>query len=266
MDIRIISDLHNEFRKSSLSIPVLEKEKSQVLILAGDIFTFKMIKSHRDLLLEYSNRFLAVIYIFGNHEFYGSKLDYSRINKFFDEFDLPENFHVLNRFKPSVKIEDKVFVGATLWTDFNREKTFEYYISQSMNDFKRITYVENGLYHKLKTRNWFKEFTEDFNHIKSEIEKNKDSEIIIITHHAPSLKSCDERYSNDVEMKFAYASDLEDFLSSLTNVKLWIHGHIHMPKDYYVGNVRVFSNPYGYLGEFGSDDSQSDKLKVTLTV
>ena len=67
---------------------------------------------------------------------------------------------------------------------------------------------------------------------------------IVITHHAPSRKSIDTQYVGD-PLNAAYVSNLE---SLMHDVKLWIHGHIHEEKDYYIGNTRVISNPRGYVG------------------
>lgn len=270
MEIRIISDIHNEFRNSSLKLPVLENEKEQILIIAGDFSTLKNLKNLKKDLVEYTERFYKVIYIYGNHEFYGFKLDYKRAKKIIDELELPANFHLLNKFEKSVEVDDFVIVGSTLWTDFNRDKFIEYSVSEKMNDFKKITYIEKSStgdrYTKFKTKHWFKEFMEDFNHIKSEIEKYKNKKVIIVTHHAPSLKSSDERFAYDNEGQYAYASNLDEYLSSLDNVKYWFHGHVHIPKDYSIGKVRVIANPYGYIREFGTDEEQEYKLKLTLPV
>jgi Icc-related predicted phosphoesterase len=43
----------------------------------------------------------------------------------------------------------------------------------------------------------------------------------------------------------AYASNL-DKLVDASQAKLWIHGHIHRPISYQIGETRVVSNPRGY--------------------
>ena len=70
---------------------------------------------------------------------------------------------------------------------------------------------------------------------------------VVITHHAPSMKSIHEKYANDTELNTLYASDMEYLMSN--NVKLWIHGHTHNSFDYTVGNTRVVCNPVGYPQE-----------------
>lgn len=270
MEIRIISDVHNEFRNEPLKIPIFGDEKQQILIIAGDFSTLKNIKNLRSELLEYTQRFYKVLYLYGNHEFYGFKLDYKRAKTIINELELPENFHLLNRYEQPVEINDFVVIGATLWTDFNRDKFIEYSVSEKMNDFKKITYIDKSYsgerYTKFKTKYWFKEFIEDFTYIKNEVIKHKDKKVIIVSHHAPSLKSSDERFSYDEEGKYAYASNLEEYLESLKNVKYWFHGHVHVSKDYNVGDVRVVANPFGYINEFGKDIDLEFKLKLTLPI
>jgi Icc-related predicted phosphoesterase len=70
---------------------------------------------------------------------------------------------------------------------------------------------------------------------------------IVVSHHAPSIKSIPSALRNDL-ISSAYASDLEGLVSG-SNAKLWIHGHIHSSSDYYLGKTRVICNPKGYPDE-----------------
>lgn len=270
MHLRIISDTHNEFRNVPLILPKMDNEKEQILVIAGDFITLKKISDYKDVLISYSNRFKNVLYVLGNHEYYGFKLDLFRVHNLFESLKLPDNFHLLTRLSPKLIIDNIQFVGSTLWTDFDRKSFIEYAVGQGMNDFKKIIYVENKYgsthYSKFKTRNWFAEFVKDFEFIKTSVSESTALKTVVITHHAPSLKSVDTRYQQDKDMNHAYCSNLEDYLSSEHNIKIWIHGHIHQPKDYMVGNVRVLSYPYGYKGEFGADETQIEKLKFVIEI
>ena len=75
MDIRIYSDLHQEFEEKAIfTIAHLPDEKDQILILAGDIFRLKNISHYYDFFKDLSDRFHTVLYVFGNHEYYGYKM------------------------------------------------------------------------------------------------------------------------------------------------------------------------------------------------
>lgn len=70
---------------------------------------------------------------------------------------------------------------------------------------------------------------------------------VVVTHHAPSLQSIPIRYRED-PVSSAYASDLEAFIRT-HQPQLWIHGHVHEPKQYTIGETKVICNPHGYIDE-----------------
>ena len=70
---------------------------------------------------------------------------------------------------------------------------------------------------------------------------------IVITHHAPSIKSVPKEYVSD-PVTSAYASNLEDFILEHQPM-YWIHGHIHTPCQYNIGETKVICNPHGYIDE-----------------
>jgi hypothetical protein len=66
---------------------------------------------------------------------------------------------------------------------------------------------------------------------------------VIVTHHAPSLRSCNPAY-RDHPVTAAYVSDLEWMLDG--RAALWVHGHTHLCVDYEIGGTRVVANQRGY--------------------
>jgi hypothetical protein len=71
---------------------------------------------------------------------------------------------------------------------------------------------------------------------------------VVITHHAPSFASVNEKYAHEKTMNGGYASELTEFVLDHTNIKVWVHGHMHDPVDYMIENTRVLSHPRGYYG------------------
>jgi len=70
---------------------------------------------------------------------------------------------------------------------------------------------------------------------------------VIVTHHAPSPRSIDPRYTDDLTSA-AFVARRESFVRR-TGATLWIHGHVHASFDYRVGQTRVVSNPRGHGDE-----------------
>jgi Icc-related predicted phosphoesterase len=71
----------------------------------------------------------------------------------------------------------------------------------------------------------------------------------VITHHAPSHKSLPQAVKSDLGLLCAaYASSLDELIIK-SEPLLWIHGHIHQPQNYKIGNTRIVSNPRGYAFE-----------------
>jgi calcineurin-like phosphoesterase family protein len=83
---------------------------------------------------------------------------------------------------------------------------------------------------------------------------------VVITHHAPSRQSVQPRYRDDL-LTAAFASDLDDLV---TKAALWVHGHLHAPADYRLGDCRVVANPRGYVG-IGEDRDFNPALVVEIS-
>lgn len=105
----IISDLHLEHGEPFV---VKKIDGVEYLILAGDIGSFK---SHLPFIKDACTKY-KVIYILGNHEFYGYSL--KEVRDFWKSVQL-ENFYFLDN--SSVVIDGIRFIGTTLWTDFDNE-------------------------------------------------------------------------------------------------------------------------------------------------
>ena len=82
----------------------------------------------------------------------------------------------------------------------------------------------------------------------NQLEKYKTKKVVIVTHHAPSLKSVDDKFVYD-KTSAAYASNLEWIMEKYNNIVLWCHGHVHSKARYRVNNTRVICEPYGYYNE-----------------
>ena len=128
MRLHILSDLHLEFE--SFTPPEVAAD---AVILAGDVSTGR--NGLKWALKSFPER--PVIYVLGNHEFYGQKVQ--KLIKEFQEMAQDTNVHLLEN--QSCTIGDVLFLGATLWTDFalNGDPVMSEVVAQtSTNDYRRI--------------------------------------------------------------------------------------------------------------------------------
>lgn len=235
MKIQIISDLHQEFGISDLNFA-----NADLVILAGDTNLgtkgMEWVKKHI--------RNKPVIYILGNHEYY--KGSYPKTLHKILEASRDSNVTVLENKR--MEFEGIRFHGATLWTDFSLfGSPVEYGIicQSQMNDYKQIR--RDPTYSKLRSIDTFKIHQISRAWLEDSLEESKGYKNVVITHHAPSIKSAPELYRND-PVTAAYASDLESLISKYEPL-YWIHGHIHTPTRYKIDQTEIICNPHGYLNE-----------------
>ncbi len=244
MKIHICSDIHCEFRW--YFIPEMEDEKNTVVILAGDIGIAKTPSTYVDLIKNTCERFKHVFMILGNHEHYNGKFP-TTFNKIWTNTLDFKNFDLLE--KETVVLDGVAFIGATLWTDMNKNNPLTMYVSeQNMNDYSCI---RNGPEHspwlrKLKPLDTMSDHMRAKEFIFEEIEKHKTdgNKVVVITHHLPCFQSIPTRLKGD-DMNGAYASELTNEIMDL-KPEMWIHGHVHSSSDYMIDDTRVICNPRGY--------------------
>jgi predicted phosphodiesterase len=252
MKISIASDLHLEFGLLELE----NKDNADVLVLAGDIVVADRINPKHEWFFENcSNEFKDVIYILGNHEHYHGDFQTTAdiMRKVVEPY---KNIHFLDN--QMVDIDGVTFFGATLWTNMNnRDPIVLNYVGRGMNDFRIITNGWKGIAdHHLKLFST-SDAADEFDRSKGFLELlltankdlgSKDNKFVVVGHHAPSRKSIHPMYKDETLMNYGYFSDLERFIFNHPEIKLWIHGHMHMPFDYQIGDTRVICNPRGYIG------------------
>ena len=215
---------------------------SDVVILAGDIHVGK--KGIDWAKVNFPDK--PVIYVLGNHEYY-SRAFPKHIN---DLKQLAEgtNIHILENNR--LVVDEVVFLGCTLWTDFKlfgEPRIAGYQATQTMNDYRRIRVSPQ--YRRLRSLDTAIIHVKSLRWLCEEVEKVRahESKAVIITHHAPSQKSVPD-FRRDSILSAAYASHLDGFVEE-SRITLWIHGHIHTQQDYTIGSTRVVCNPRGYPDE-----------------
>lgn len=238
MKVYYASDLHLEM---SWCRNEFVKKKHDILILAGDILTYKLLKKYPEETDHFMQRCVdghkAVFFYPGNHEYYGGTIE---------EMDAIlrsryPSIHHLDQFNHYVIDDNTVIVGGTLWTDFDKGNPIAMDLAdRSMNDYYLI-----GGFTPEKSIALHQQFLANINSV---CEKYKDKTVIVATHHAPTYRSVNPIHSGN-GLDPAFASDLSEFILDRPNIKFWIHGHTHIQTMYMVGNCIVMSNCRGYTSE-----------------
>ncbi|AFN37283.1 3',5'-cyclic adenosine monophosphate phosphodiesterase [Vibrio phage VH1_2019] len=222
------SDIHNDYHDEN-ALERITGDKDAVLVVAGDINSKG--RTVRDL-EAVADRWRAVIAVPGNHDWWG--LAIHERHKFETSVD---NVHVL--LEDTVQIDDVTFCGTTLWHEVNDWFEGQRW-KENMNDRRKI-----------RGPQWRPLYGEDVHALHCQsvkfIEKCREIEgkKVLITHHAPSLKSISSYYAYSSTNSF-YCTDLEHLLEGFNFA---IHGHVHQEFDYHVNGCNVLCNPRAYGSE-----------------
>ena len=255
MKIHQLSDLHLEFAPHRLQVV-----DADVIALAGDIgIGLEGIRWAASLLQETK---ADIIYICGNHEFYGHEIHQLHAEiKAFVASNSEGRLHFLD--DEQVVIDGVRFLGSTLWTDlklFGDDLKDECMLegNQSLNDFRLIDIGEwtlttlDSLHLHRKSVAW----------LESKLKKEKfDGKTVVITHHLPSKDSVATRYRKEL-LSACFASNL-DYLFGYST--LWMHGHTHDSFDYVSKGTRVVCNPRGYH-QYGSNENENFNPKLVIEI
>ncbi|APA70398.1 metallophosphoesterase family protein [Janthinobacterium sp. 1_2014MBL_MicDiv] len=250
MRLLILSDLHHELWRDEAPQPDLALSRPDVVILAGDIDT----GSRAIAWATTTFAGLPVLYVHGNHEGYGHHLDKVR-QELRAAAAATGNVHFLDCGTHVVEDQagNKVrFLGATLWTDFrllgdDTRQAAMRDAEAAMNDYRRIRLANMG-FRKLRAADTAMFHAQQKAWLARELAQPFDGRTVVISHMAPSLLSVDDAYGSEAYSP-AYASRLDALAAQ---ADLWVHGHIHVSRDYRIGNCRVVCNPCGYKTRSGT--------------
>lgn len=250
MRLAVLSDLH--LTTSEMPPPQVECD---AVILAGDI-------ARPQQAIEWARQFSQpVIYIAGNHEFYGGNLPGTL--RQLKELSRGTQVHVLEQ--EELCLGGVRFLGCTLWSDFRLVATEEQRLaamaqaSLLIRDFSRISL--NGDSDEPFTPNVSRQiFDRSVDWLEQKFTEPYAGPTVVISHHAPARGSINPKYAES-PVNPAFVSDLE---SSLDRWKpsLWVHGHVHDSYDYRLAHTRVVCNPRGYARSGVPENSAFDPYLV----
>lgn len=237
MKLCVMSDLH--LSVAPFEPPVTDAD---LVVLAGDV-------TRPEAAIAFARGLRKpVLYVPGNHEFYGGSLD-GTVRRL-KQLSQGSAVQVLDN---EVAVINGVrFVGSTLWTDFetfdaNRDpelrQTAETLALKLVRDFSRIRLEERGevLFTPAASARLY---ARNLEWLDAVLATPFAGPTVVITHHAPSLRSIHPRFEGS-PLNACFVSDAEHLMDA-QRVQLWIHGHMHDASDYRVRGTRVVCNPRGY--------------------
>lgn len=231
MKIHILSDLHCEFAPFEPCAV-----EADVIVLAGDIGL--KTRGAEWALQAFSK---PVIYVPGNHEYYGGSLGHT-FNKLKARTQ-GTHVHVLNN--EACVIDGVRFLGATLWTDYaltGNPPIAQWDAQQRLSDFKKI---RDERFSRIRPYNISERHFVSRLFLQEALAEEFAGPTVVVTHHAPCELSLAEHYRREADhLNSAYASRMEHLMGPAA---LWVHGHTHNSSDYELNGTRVVCNPRGYL-------------------
>lgn len=237
MKLHVLSDLHLEFADFYPALNLAD-----VVVLAGDIGRCSdgITWARRS----FPNQ--EIIYVAGNHEFYGSQR--SHAIESMRNVSAEHGIHfldddVLYLHDPTSNTSVR-FLGATLWTDFllfgeGLKSKCCSYGELYLNDFRRIR--DGG--RNFSPKKSIQLHEKSLAWLEQELESPFEGKTVVVTHHLPSMNSVAVRYKQDL-LSACFSSELSHLLGKMS---LWIHGHTHDSCDYEMNGTRVVCNPRGYV-------------------
>ena len=249
MKIWVVSDLHCE---ASLWSPRVLPDHN-VLVVAGDVSSSPD-AAIMELFRIAQFTYAPIVFVPGNHDYFGARID--------DAFDglVTGGVRVLRPGAATV-IGRVRFIGASLWTDWqlvDNEFASQSWAARHMPEYGHVVRADGDLI-------WPADVYDEHQRHRAAIDEllrvPHDGPTVVVTHHAPSIRSIHPGDRTDVSAA-AFASDLEELILR-RRPALWVHGHVHHAVDYRIGDTRVVCNPRGYRrGDFEERTGWREDLVV----
>lgn len=255
MRLRVVSDCHLDmFPDSASRVHKICSDAASidVLVIAGDLceieqppggFDPMQLGLYGRTIQEFASKFKTIIAVMGNHEYYHTSFGY--VEQYVRELQkLVPNYHCLDLCGP-LEIEGRVFVGGTLWF-VEREDPMGY--GMRLNDFRSIEDFRLNAYPRGLA-------------VRAKIAETVTNSTVVVTHHAPSMRSAKQELLSDPMTERFYVHDCTQIICE-QEPALWIHGHMHTPVDYIhpASTTRVLSNPLGYPRQTGGAPNRTVEI------
>lgn len=259
LKIRECSDLHlgrdwdrdgvNQFDQI---LPALTTDSETVLVIAGDLGSHHCYSRSINFLQIALSRFRHVIFVLGNHDYYGGYLQTV-------EAELATAAHtagldvtrltIAGQGVQDVSIDGVRFLCTTLWSNLTPNATRDRTIRQSLNDY---VYIRNSrTYSTISTSDTHAAHEASVSELCAALQAGPRDRTVVVSHHLPTWAAVAPKYmlsERDRHITAAFASNLDQLITDF-GPTMWFFGHTH---DAWVGrihNTQLVCNPLGYVSE-----------------
>lgn len=241
MKLQIMSDLHLDHYAGDSFRPECEDEANTVLVLAGDIIGLTQ-RCHKTAVAFFTDvcaRYKRVVYVTGNHEYYGTSWEGAHWERTKLELAccLPGKELVMAEDFAMVTIDGQRLLLGTMWIPEPAPGTPNITDAQAITRYKPRVFTNHRTFCEAMDA-WLQPTD------------------IVVTHHLPSNESVAPQYCGDIYNAWFVAPDMEDKIRKV-QPKLWVHGHTHNSFDYFLGRTRVICNPRGYPNEMAKSGQEA---------
>lgn len=237
VNVQLLSDLHLEHiehhhctnlgRSVEDFFDTLDPSGVDVLVLAGDITSSRRLRTD---LAHFCDLYPQVVYLPGNHEYYGTS--WAAVDQALADVGAKNpNFHLL--MNTAITVSGVRFVGGTLWFP-KPDNTTRARGGIYMNDFNLIGAFEPRVYDEHKQ-------------CVAALEAYLAEADVVVTHHLPA-HACTAPVFKDSPLDHFFCHDMTPLIEK-HQPPLWLYGHTHCRMDNHIGKTRLVANPLGYPTE-----------------
>jgi UDP-2,3-diacylglucosamine pyrophosphatase LpxH len=258
--LTFVSDLHIDVNGTADEFVAAYSNYSGYLAILGD-FCEVGSKGYNSLFFRTFQRLfetnpnIYVIFLCGNHEYYGSDIKAvdTLISDWVEEKDIDRFFflsHNNSNGGERLYVENTLFIGGTLWYP---EHPDIWLLQNSINDFSLIADFkpEDAVVENSALKLSF-----------CDTPSTEEQRVIWLTHHAPSYQSVSPIFQNASINCYFVDGSVEKLIQKY-QPHFVLHGHCHNSVQYQIGKTLVASNPYGY----GNQNSNNfDYFKYFLEI
>lgn len=256
--VRLSSDLHLEAfygtpveKMIEYLIPKDDRDAESVLVLAGDVSS--KVDQVAQFIAAIEHRFIKVIYVPGNHEYY-KHMYQDWPEKIFEQFRLKgvENTKCPGNDVKSFMVDGVKFITGTLWGECSTRPDYNEDLGRWIADFHLIGVREYGREDLYMTPTYMRNLSGQHKTlIRDELARAKEDKVIVVTHHLPLYDAVSLRFRVST-LNGAFVNRCDDILAPECGPNMWLFGHTHDAQEFVKDGVLFAANPVGYRKEWGT--------------
>jgi len=240
LKLAVLSDLHFEWMSSLAAVKNFIgslTSEVDVLALCGDISSGEFLGRDLTFLSEhFANS--EVLYVPGNHEYYGSS--FKKVSETIEKVEAAKCNFIHLKSGVTKTIKGQRFIGCTLWYKETKE-TFGSYLKSTTPG----ALATKGM--RWADFQYIEESFEIFNEARNDaywLHNNVQKDDVVLTHMLPSAHCVSARWRDNYSNIF-FVHEVSDIIYN-REPKLWLHGHTHDSMDHTIDKTRIMCNPHGY--------------------